>query len=143
MADLETDKTATKPTRVRVVRHRRGRVISPLLDTTVALVCVLSVGLMLGAGPTRATPPVTAYQPQFAMATGPAEPAIAEAGERPLVEIATTASPMSADAVYKRTSAWAAWLLLSLALSLAIGFNAAVIRHVRRVYARPRVRRKD
>ena len=65
-------------------------------------------------------------------------PALGEADNPPIIEIATTASATSPDAVYRRTSTAAAWLLLSFAFSLVAALNLAFIRHMRRAYANPR-----
>jgi hypothetical protein len=70
------------------------------------------------------------------MQTHAAQPALGLSTDVPaMVEIATTSSSQAPDAVYRRTSATAAWLLLSLAFSLLIAFNMAILRHMRRAYA--------
>ncbi|MGQ0456925.1 MAG: hypothetical protein ACT4OU_07675 [Hyphomicrobium sp.] len=96
------------------------------------LVCSPSIAGPHGASATMA-----------AVAPAPlANPALADDEPAPLVQIATASSPSGPDAVYKRTSADAAWLLLGLAFSVLAALNLATFRHVRRAYVRP-VRRGE
>lgn len=64
-------------------------------------------------------------------------PALATDEPAPIVQIATTSSAGAPDAVYKRTSATAAWALLALTFSGLAALNLALVRHLRRAYARP------
>lgn len=73
-------------------------------------------------------PPPTADEPQKAIAKVEKRP--------PLLEIATTESPQSANALVGRTSIDAAWVLLGLGLSAILAMNALLIDHLRRTYAR-------
>ncbi len=66
-----------------------------------------------------------------------AVPALATDEPAPIVQIATTSSAGAPDAIYKRTSATAAWALLALAFSGLAALNVALVRHLRRAYARP------
>lgn len=66
--------------------------------------------------------------PMTVIAVGQADPA-------PLVEIATTSSVTSPDAVFRRTSASAAWGLLGVAFSILAVLNLAIFSHLRRAYA--------
>jgi hypothetical protein len=115
--------------------RQRWLAVRPAADAMAALVLFVCVSMMIGAGPTSANPHIPAAgqvhssspAARAAIVTGQDEPAI--------VEIATTSSPQAPDAIYGRTSATAAWLLLSLAFSLLIAFNMAILRHMRRAYA--------
>jgi hypothetical protein len=66
--------------------------------------------------------------PTTVIAVGQADPA-------PLVGIATTSSVTSPDAVFRRTSASAAWGLLGIAFSILAVLNLAIFSHLRRTYA--------
>lgn len=113
--------------------RKRWMAARPAADAILALLLFALVSVTFGTAPTSAnphSPPPHVYNispAQVALATGNDEPTI--------VEIATTTSPQAPDAIYGRTSATAAWLLLSLAFSLIFAFNLAILRHMRRVYA--------
>ena len=74
--------------------------------------------------------------------------AVGEADVQPVVEIATTSSPANPDAVYRRTSAQAAWTLLMIGLSITAALNFALLRHLQGfmpnpgpgIWAQPRCR---
>lgn len=108
----------------------------PVLDALVAFLLFLGATMSLGCAPTSAHPSFP--RDVAAQRQTQALHAIGEDGDRPIIEIATTSSPNSPDAVYRRTSTAAAWLLLSLAFSVIAAFNLAFVRHMRRVYVRPR-----
>lgn len=118
--------------------RRRWLSVRPAVDAAAALAFFTLVGMMAGSVPTSANPHMAGHAGH---ASTTVSMAIANAADVPtIVEIATTASPNAADAVYRRTSTTAAWVLLSFAFSLVIAFNLAVLRHMRRAYARPRVK---
>jgi hypothetical protein len=107
----------------------------PAADAFAALALFVCVSIMAGAGPTSANPHVLAAGQVHSFSPA-AQAAIASSDdEASIVEIATTSSSRAPDAIYGRTSATAAWLLLSLAFSLLIAFNMAILRHMRRAYA--------
>jgi hypothetical protein len=109
-----------------------------------AFALFLLVTLTFDSAPSAAAPYAAPYPYNMHAVTEPlqlqAEPALAEAADAPIIEIATTSSPKNPDAVYRRTSATAAWLLLSLTFSFLAAFNLALLRHMRKVYASPRRR---
>ena len=119
----------------RLRARMRRLAMRPAADAILALALFVCASIMVGVGPTSANPhiPAAGYVHSFSPA---AKAAIASTEDEPtIVEIATAASPQAPDAVYGRTSATAAWLLLSLAFSLVIAFNMAILRHMRRAYA--------
>lgn len=121
----------------KAARPSRFSPLRTAADAAVALVLFVLATMTLASAPTSANPSVPAYT-HFAPA---AQRALADADDTPaLVEIATTSSPQAADAVYRRTSATAAWILLSLSFSLLIAFNMAMLRHMRRAYSKRTVR---
>lgn len=115
------------------VRHGRGGwfFVRPAIDAAVALVLFMIVSMTLTCAPSSANP-------QNPSSVAQLRSLVAE--ERPIVEIATTSSPEAPDAVYRRTSFSAAWVLLSFAFSILVAFNLAFLRHMRRAYARNRER---
>jgi hypothetical protein len=118
----------------------RFLLLRPLIDAAAIFAVLCMIGLTLGTAPTSASPnmPGTAlYQSQPPLA---AIKAIGEQNDQPVIEIATTSSPASPDAVYRRTSVQAAWGLLMLALSVVAALNLALYRHFRHAYADPRRR---
>lgn len=127
-ATRHSRKQTTRPAR----KHRLA--MRPVADAIVAFALFVCVSVMAGAGPTAANPHIQAAGHVQSLSPA-AQAAIASTGEQPaIVEIATT-SPRAADAVYKRTSETAAWLLLSLAVSLLVAFNLAILSHMRRAYS--------
>jgi hypothetical protein len=114
--------------------------VRPAVDAIAALALFMLATMTLASAPTAANPHLAGAAPQF---TSTVTPAIADAGDRPIVEIATTSSPQAADAVYRRTSSSAAWVLLSLAFSILVAFNLAFLRHMRQAYAHPRNRPRE
>lgn len=119
----------------RSVRQGRGRwgFLRPIIDATVALGLFMFVSMAVTSAPSSANPhnpgPAAQYRSMIA-------PAVAQGDEqRTIVEIATTSSEASPDAVYRRTSFSAAFVLLSLAFSIIVAFNLAFFRHMRRAYA--------
>lgn len=127
-ATRHSRKQTTRPAR----KHRLA--MRPVADAIVAFALFICISVMAGAGPTAANPHIQAAG-HLQNLSPAAQAAIASSSEQPaLVEIATT-SPRAADAVYRRTSETAAWLLLLLAISLLFAFNLAILRHMRRAYA--------
>lgn len=122
----------------------RSALIRPILDAagTFAVLCLLclSLGSFLGAAPSSASPNVTGFNTLQLAPSPDAIKAIGQSDVRPVIEIATTSSPANADAVYRRTSFQAAWVLLMLGLSLVAALNMALFRHMRNAYASPRRR---
>jgi len=114
----------------------RRHSLRPVYDALAAFVVLLAVGLTCDAPSSAAHPMFGGLQPppsEFAVA-------LSDTADRPIVEIATTNSSYSPDAVYRRTSATAAWVLLSLAFSVVAAFNLAFFRHMRRAYRPSRTR---
>ncbi len=95
------------------------------------------------ASPSSANMSPAAFADPYETPASAAMNALGEAGDRPIIEIATTSSSANADAVYKRTSAQAAWGLLALAFSLLAALNLAMLRHLRHAYAVPRKRNSE
>ncbi|MEZ5899941.1 MAG: hypothetical protein AB7S74_11810 [Hyphomicrobium sp.] len=122
----------------RSVRRGRGRwfFVRPAIDAGVSLVLFMIATVTLNSAPTSANPQIPGPAAQFRSMVAPAVGDPAE--ERTIVEIATTSSPESPDAVYRRTSFSAAWILLSFAFSILVAFNLAFLRHMRRAYAKGR-----
>ncbi len=117
------------------VRYGRGGwfFVRPAIDAAVALVLFMIVSMALTCAPSSANPQNPGSVAQL-------RSLVAE--ERPIVEIATTSSPEAPDAVYRRTSFSAAWVLLSFAFSILVAFNLAFLRHMRRAYAKDRSRER-
>ncbi|MEQ1714446.1 MAG: hypothetical protein ABL907_00445 [Hyphomicrobium sp.] len=121
-------------------RRIRFAFIRPAIDAAAALALFMFATMTLASAPTSANPHNFGTPPPI---SSPAALAIGEAGRPPIVEIATTSSPQAADAVYRRTSSAAAWVLLSLAFSLVAALNMAFLRHMRHAYANPRSRPRE
>ena len=120
--------------RTTALARKRWQTIRPAADALLALAMFVCVSALVGTGPTSANPHLPAAQIHAVSTT--AQAALATSSDEPtIVEIATTTSPQAPDAIYGRTSATAAWLLLSLAFSLVIAFNMAILRHMLRAYA--------
>lgn len=115
----------------------------PALDAILALLAFLVVSMTAESAPSAAAPQNVQGLGGAIHVGGQTQaiPLIAEAGEPPIIEIATTSSALAPDAVYRRTSLTAAWLLLSLAFSVVMALNLALFRHMRTAYATPRSRR--
>ncbi len=104
-----------------------------------ALIAGFAFTLMSGAvtsGHSNASPQIPSAA-IFANTAPLAIPALATDEPAPIVQIATTSSVGAPDAIYKRTSVTAAWALLALAFSGLAALNVALVRHLRRAYARP------
>lgn len=118
-------------------RHRLRRPFRDAAGAALLFVMLTSVGT---------SAPVKAYP--FAVAAGIERTitshtmkALAEDRPAPIIEIATTSSPHNPDAVFRRTSSTTAWVLLGLSLSLLTALNLSIIRHLRRVYVKPKAHR--
>ncbi len=116
----------------------RYKLVRPAIDALAAFAVFGTAALTLNCAPSSASPHTFVTPALHNAAFQSVGPALAEAGVRPLVEIATTSSPNNPDAVYRRTSEQAAWSLLAIAFSLAVALNLAVFRHLRQAYAHPR-----
>lgn len=116
----------------------RYKLVRPAIDALAAFAVFGTAALTLNCAPSSASPHTFVTPALHNSAFHTVGPALAEAGVRPLVEIATTSSPNNPDAVYRRTSEQAAWSLLAIAFSLAVALNLAVFRHLRQAYAHPR-----
>ncbi len=113
----------------------RRLVLRPLIDAAIAgLVFTLVSTTLMCTHAKAGTSPATFAGIERA-ATPAAVKAVAEPGPLPIIAIATASSP--ADAIYRRTSAGAAWGLLGVAFSLMAALNLAVLRHLKRAYATP------
>lgn len=118
----------------------RSALIRPILDAAGTFAVLCFVCLSLGAAPSSASPNVTSFNTLQLVPSPDAIKALGQSDVRPVIEIATTSSPDNADAVYRRTSFQAAWVLLMLGLSLVAALNMALFRHMRNAYASPRRR---
>lgn len=130
---IDSSETVTTPrAKVRYV------LVRPAIDALAAFAVFVIAALTLNCAPSSASPNSFVTPALQKSAFQAVNPALAEAGVLPLVEIATTSSPNNPDAVYRRTSEQAAWSLLAIAFSLAVALNLAVFRHLRQAYAHPR-----
>lgn len=117
--------------------NRTGRLASaPVFHVAVGFALLCLIGLTAGTGPSSAGPTPRGYE---ITVNSIAVKAVAEDRTHPVVEIATT-EPHSPDAVFRRTSAETAWVLLSLAIGVLAVFNLALYRHMRFAYSRQRLR---
>jgi hypothetical protein len=109
----------------------------PLIDAAAAGLVFALVAAMLTSAPVTAGTNPGAFAGLERAATANTVKAVGEPCPLPIIEIATTNSPSDANAVYRRTSATAAWALLGIAFSLLAALNLALLRHLRRAYATP------
>ena len=138
----QSEKQMQPPGRTIRPKYRRF-MVRPLVDAAAAwLVFGFATAMVtcapLSAGTNVASP--AAFSALERAARPAAVKAVGEPGPAPIIEIATTSSPANADAVYRRTSASAAWGLLGIAVSLLVALNLSIVRHLRRVYATPKRR---
>jgi hypothetical protein len=119
-------------------RLARRRAMTPIRDAALAFAAFSCLALTVGSAPLLAGPSagittnfVTASQVHKSIAHD--EPA-------PVVQIATVAANDEADAIYRRTSFGAAWVLLAASFALTAALNLAIIRHLSHAYARRRLR---
>lgn len=117
---------------------RRHRLLRPVFDALGAALVFVMLTAVGASAPVKAC----AFSGAFSAMERPLAPhaikAIAESGPAPIIEIATTSSAHSPDAVFRRTSSTAAWGLWGLSLSLLAALNLSFFRHLRRVYINPR-----
>lgn len=155
-AEYRTERAAARgaddPATLPSIRHiARLRALKVRRLARVALTLVISTTLSFSIltaveynGPSYAA---TNFKPivaaPVAEAGQQADTAAAKIANRPLVEIATTESADSANALVGRTSIDAAWILLGIGLSAILALNAMLIDHLRRRYARSTSRRVD
>lgn len=119
--------------------NRTGRLARmPAFQVIVGFALLCLVGLMVGTAPSSAGPSPSGYE---ITVNSISVKAVAEDRTHPVIEIATT-EPNSPDAVFRRTSAETAWVLLSLAIGVLAMFNLALYRHMRFAYSRQRLRAK-
>ena len=114
-------------------KYRRF-VFRRMLDAAVWLIFGLTTVLATSAAVLAQIHPAAFAGPKFSVKR-PAIIAVGQADPIPLVEIATTSSFTNPDAVFRRTSANAAWGLLGVALSILAVLNLAIFSHLRRTYA--------
>jgi hypothetical protein len=107
----------------------------PLRDAAVAAVAFLIVSSALACNNAKAGTASMAFAALEHGGHTIAVEAVAEKGPLPIVHIATAKSP--SDAVYRQTSATAAWGLLGVAFSILAALDLALLRHLKRVYATP------
>lgn len=133
------DRSIAKPRGRRSITRMLMR---PAADALATWVVFAVITMSVACGPLWAKPNLTNIaQVQSAAAAPIALKAAGDSNPAPLIEIATTQSANSPNAVYRRTSAGAAWLLLSAAVSLLVALNLALFRHLRHAYAGPARRR--
>jgi hypothetical protein len=119
----------------------RGKLLHPVRDAAAAFVVFGLISSAVTCAPSSASPNPGAFAATHQTPADAAKKAVGDANDRTaVIEIATTSSPFNADAVYKRTSSGAAWLLLASAFSMLAALNLAFLRHMRRVYVLPRKR---
>ena len=122
---------------------RRRRLHRPVFDALGAGLVFVMLTAVGASAPVKACP----FSGAFSGIERPLAPqivkAIAEPAPPPIIEIATTSSPLNPDAVFRRTSGTAAWGLFGLSLSLMAALNLSFFRHLRRVYVSPRTRRQS
>ncbi|HMN36682.1 MAG TPA: hypothetical protein PKD49_03085 [Hyphomicrobium sp.] len=137
MAMVKHTKDGRRPFRRAARQGRGGRLlVRPAIDALAALAFFVAVSMALSCAPSSANPHNPGPAAQFRSMVAPA---VGDPAEEPtIVEIATASSPEAPDAVYRRTSFGAAWVLLSFAFSILVAFNLAFLRHMRRVYAKSR-----
>lgn len=113
----------------------RQVLLRPVLDASMVFAALCLIGLTFGTAPSSASPNVPPSH-SYQMTVSPMVlKALSEGDVQPVIEIATTNSPDSPDAVFRRTSAQAAWALLMIALSVVVALNLAMFRHMRQAYA--------
>ncbi|MEQ1651348.1 MAG: hypothetical protein ABL897_02560 [Hyphomicrobium sp.] len=118
----------------------RKALLRPLLDVGLVFSVLCILGLALGTGPSSASPNVPTINGYQLSISRPVSKAIADQDVRTVIEIATTSSPNNPDAVFRRTSAQAAWALLMIGLSVVVALNMALFRHMRQAYTPPKRR---
>lgn len=116
---------------------RRRRLLTPARDALAAGALFSLISAPMLCHPTSASPHGAAAISAIERPTPLMAKALADDDIAPYVRIATSSAPGAPDTIYKRTSAQAAWLLLSFAFSLLAALNLATVRHLRQVYARP------
>ncbi len=137
----KVQRRSNAPPQACVIRPKYRRfVILPIFDAALAAGLFALFTVLTASEPVRAGTNPAAFAGIERAATPVAVKAVGEPGPPPLIEIATTSSTSSKDAVYRRTSASAAWVLLGLAFSLLAAFNLTVVRHLRRAYVAPQRR---
>lgn len=150
MADIDltrtTDHSVAQPRRAATGRRRyRGRVAGfrrPVIDALTAFSAFAVVASCLAAQPLAASPFFAPSALSLPAPNGSPIAAVARDEAAPVVQIATTASSNSSNAIFRRTSDQAATMLLAVSFSLLAALNLAFFRHLRRVYVRPQRRQR-
>jgi hypothetical protein len=138
---VNVQRKSMAPPQACVIRPKYRRfVIRPIFDAAAAAAVFAMFTFFTTCEPVRASTNPAAFAGLERAAPPVAIKAVGEAGPPPIIEIATTSSTTNADAVYRRTSATAAWVLLGLAFSLLAALNLTVFRHLRRAYVAPKRR---
>lgn len=110
----------------------------PAVVAGAAWLGIVLLTLMATCVPRSASANPTGFANVAHLARPVAVKAVGEPVPAPLIEIATTTSPSSSDAVFRRTSATAAKSLLGAALFLVAALNLCIVSHLKRVYVKPR-----
>jgi hypothetical protein len=124
---------------VQRIKHRWA-LMRPMRDALIAFTLFLLATVTVGSSPLSATPAQLGHP--VSQSKTAAFNALASADESPMVELATARADAS-NAVFRKTSAGAAWILLAAAIAALCATNLAIIRHVRTAYALPSRRKKS
>lgn len=125
------------------LRHRHSARWAVARTARDALVAFMAFGVISGTVvclPSAASPTLAGAALAIPAPNGSAVAIVATDDRAPVVQFATTVSSTSSNAVYRRTSDQAAYLLLAVAFSLLAALNLAFVRHLRDSYA-PLLRR--
>lgn len=141
MAASETPERTSQPRSHRPKRRRL--LLRPVFDALGAGLVFVMLTAVGASAPVKACPFSGAFGGIERSIAPQSIKAIAEPGPAPILEIATTSSVRDPNAVFRRTSTTAAWSLLGVTLSLLTALNLGFFRHLRRVYASPRMRHRD
>ena len=112
-----------------------------LIGSPFAAAVALILALQCISGPALAQITPAAFAEVEDYAPSVAVVAAGQRGPAPIVEIATTSSDSSPDAVFRRTSVRAAWGLFGTAFCALLVLNIIFFSHLRREY-RPKKRRE-
>lgn len=117
-------------------RQARRKAWKPARDALIAFAVFPLLALTVGSGPLLAGPTAVATV-DFGNSAAVIK-ALDDQAPAPVVQIATVAPHDEADALYRRTSFDAAWVLLGASFALIVALNLAVARHLSRAYTRRR-----
>jgi hypothetical protein len=121
----------------RRARRRHGFWHLSMASISASIAAFAILALSTTSAPTLANGGLRHVAAAHQLAPRPGHLAVARDEKRPLVEIATTRSATSSNALFGRTSVDAAWVLLGFGLALILSINIFMIGHLRRTYARP------